>query len=354
MGDDEDEDEVVFLDDDEVAIDEPWLDEERVESTDTGVLPPRASQNRLFVTLAALVLFLGGTGAAFTAAYHRHMTDLRIANLLELTAAASPPQIPDLANLAFASAWHGAISEKVLVPVVNHSPRPVVLLGAVLTEPGMVGPASLAPTGSTTLKPGQVGDLTGHVTVDCTRTPAEFAGVIGSDPSVLLPKDPLPSLRVRARTSGGQIAQTTLNPESGQALGGVMQERICEQQGSTELGAPAVSTRYDAATHILTFDWSAPSRADITLEYRLELSYSYPQDDPSAAPCRIESMPAQAIQSGVLVPGATLNASVPVQMSNCPAGTQQVPTEMFLLTLDLATGGADVDSEQSSFPVTLD
>lgn len=354
MGDDEDEDEVVFLDDDDVAIDEGWLAEERVESADAGVLPPRAPRNRLLVTLVALGLFLGGTGAAFTAAYHRHMTDLRIANLLELTAAASPPQIPDLANLAFAPSWHATVRERVLVPVVNHSPRPVVLLGAVLSEPGMVGSASLAPTGSTTLKAGEVGNFSGQVTVDCTRTPAAFAGVIGSDPSVLLTKDPLPSLRVRARTSGGQIAQTTLNPESGQALGGEMQERICLQQGSTELGAPAISMRYDAATHVLTFSWSASSRADIALAYRLELSYSYPQDDPSAAPCRIESLPAQAIQSGVLAPGAALNASIPVQMSDCPAGTMQVPTEMFLLSIDLAGGGADLGSEQDGFPVVLD
>ncbi len=352
MGDDEDE--VVFLDDDEAAIDEGWLAEERVETTDAGVLAPRAARNRLFVTLAALALFLGGTGTAFTAAYHRHMTDLRIANLLELTAAAYPPQIPDLTNLAFASAWHAAVREQVLVPVVNHSPRPVVLLGAVLTEPGMVGTANLAPTGSTTLRSGQVGDFIGQVTVDCTRTTAAFAGVIGSDPSVTLPKDPVPSLRVRARTSGGQIAQTTLNPESGQAFGGEMQERICLQQGSTELGAPAISTHYDAATHVLTFGWSATSRADIALEYKLELSYSYPQDDPSAVACRIESLPAQAIQSGVLRPGATLNAGIPVQMSDCPAGTVLVPTEMFLLSLDLATGGTDLGSEQDSFPVTLD
>jgi hypothetical protein len=354
MGDDEDEDEVVFLDDDETAIDEGWLAEERVETADAGVLPPSASRNRLFVTLVALALFLGGTGAAFTAAYHRHVTDLRIANLLDLTADASPPQIPDLADLAFASTWHAAVREQVLVPVVNHSPRPVELLGAVLTEPGMVGTANLAPTGRATLKSGQVGDFVGQVTVDCTRTPAAFAGVIGSDPSVVLPKDPGPSLRVRARTSGGQIAQTTLDPESGPALDGEMQERICLQQGSTELGAPAISTHYDAATHVLTFDWSATSRADITLAYRLALSYSYPQDDPSAVACRIESMPAQAVQSGVLVPGATLNASVPVQMSDCPAGTVQVPAEMFLLSLDLASGGTDLGSEQDGFPVTLD
>jgi hypothetical protein len=353
MGDDEDEDEVVFLDDDEDAIDEGWLAEERVENTDAGVLPPRAARNRLFATLAALALFLGATGAAFTAAYHRHMTDLRNANLLELTAAASPPQIPALANLAFASTWHAAVSEQVLVPVVNHSPRPVVLLGAVLREPGMIGSASLAPTGRATLKSGQVGDFAGRVTVDCTRSPGAFAGVIGSDPSVILPKDPVPSLRVRARTSGGQIAQTTLDPESGQTFGGQMQERICLQQGSTELGAPAISMRYDTATHVLTFGWSATSRADIALEYRLELSYSYPQDDPSAVPCRIESLPAQAIHSGVLLPGATLDTSVPVQMSDCPAGTVLVPTEMFLLSIDLASGGVDLGSEQASFPVTL-
>ena len=352
MGDDEDE--VVFLDDDELAVDEGWLAEERVETTDTGVLPPRASRNRLFVTVAALVLFLGGTGTAFTAAYHRHMTDLRMANLLELTAAASPPQIPDLANLAFAATWHAELKERILVPVVNHGPRPVALLGAVLAEPGMVGTANLAPTGSTTLKPGQAGEFIGQVTVDCTRTPSAFAGVIGSDPSVGVPKVVAPSLRVRARTSGGQIAQTTLNPESGHALGGEIQERICLQQGSTELGASAVSTHYDAATHVLTVGWSAPSRADIALEYKLELSYSYPQDDPSAVACRIESLPAPARQSGVLRPGATLNASIPVQMSNCPAGTAQVPTEMFLLSLDLATGGTDLGTEQDGFPVLLD
>jgi hypothetical protein len=282
------------------------------------------------------------------------MTDLRIANLLELTAAAYSPQIPDLANLAFASTWHAELKEQILVPVVNHSPRPVVLLGAVLTEPGMVGTANLAPTGSTTLKSGQAGEFIGQVTVDCTRTPAAFAGVIGSDPSVSVPKVAAPSLRVRARTSAGQIAQTTLNPESGQAFGGEMQERICLQQGSTELGAPAISTHYDAATHVLTVDWSATSRADIALEYKVELSYSYPQDDPSAVACRIESLPAQADQSGVLRPGATLNASVPVQMSDCPPGTVSVPTEMFLLSLDLAVGGTDLGSEQDGFPVALD
>ena len=368
----DDDDDVVFIDEGEFLEDDEDAEfaeedgaaepaavavsaEERVESAyEDGLLPPHGARDRLLVTLLALVVFIAGTSAAFTAAYHRHLTDVRLANLLDLTAASSPPQIPGLADLGFAATWHAEVREKVIVPVVSQSPLPVVLLDAVLQEPGMVGTASLKPTGPTTLHTGQTGTLAGVVTVNCAQTPPENFPSLTGDPSFVIPAQPDATLRVRAKTSGGRIAQAVLDPEAGQGYGTEMQQRICTQQGGIAVGAQKESTHYNPATHILTVTWSATSQSDSPLWYSANLAISAPGND-ATAPCTISAMipvPGQPYV-GTLKPGATLTTRFELQMSACPTGTSPPSTEAIYLNLELAIDGTDVVSEQDSYPVEL-
>jgi hypothetical protein len=351
MGDDDDDD-VVFLDDEEID-DADWIDEEGLGSAGhPGMLPPRVSRHRLLVTLAALAVFLGGTGAVFTAAYHRHMTDLRIANLLDLAAAASP-QIPGLADLGFSTIWHAEVRERVVVPVVNQGPRPVVLLGAVLSEPGMISTADLKPTGEKTLRTGEVGDLAGEITVSCAQAATAPFAVTGNDPSASAPRLTTPTLRVQAKTASGTIAQATLNPESGQALSGEIQQRICTQQGAFVVGGAQQITHYDRSTHILTFTWSATSRADSPLWYDATLELSVPGRD-AEAPCTAETIsPAGEPYIGTLKPGATIRATFEIQMSSCQSGTSPPDDEALYLSLQLAIDGTSVLTELNTYPVEL-
>lgn len=139
-------DAVEFLDpDDGEGAPVQWLDEEGVGSgPGPGSLPPRAAPRRVLASLLALGLLMAGAGATAAAAYHRHVTDRRIAGLLVLRAAPDAPGIPGLPSLGFATTWHAQVTERVLVPVVNHGPRPVLLLGASLIEPGLIAPAALS------------------------------------------------------------------------------------------------------------------------------------------------------------------------------------------------------------------
>lgn len=348
----EDEGEVVFLDDEDVDEQE-WLAEERVErGQDPGVLPPLASRNRLLASLVALALFVSGVGTAFTAAYHRHMADLQIANLLELTAAAYPPQIPNLPTLAFASTWHAKVQEQVLVPVVNRSPKPIVLLGAILQEPGMVGAANLAPTGVTTLKSGATGTVAGLVTVNCAQGPPLGYPAAGGDPSFVIPVQPSASLRVRAKTFGGEIAEATLDPEEGQADEAEMQERICLQQGSNAVTFQSDSFRYDAAAHLVTFDWTVKSNADAAVQYKDSVTISAPGRD-ATAPCTAKSARPTTPATGTIQPGATLAMSFAIQMSACPAGSTPPSTEAVMLSIYVSIHGDPLTADTMSLPVGL-
>lgn len=349
----EDDDEPVFLDEDDELGDAAWLEEERVESGQgAGALPPRASRNRLLATLAALALFLGGTGAAFTAAYHRHETDVRTANLLALGSAGYPPQLPDLADLAFSTSWHAVLRERVEVPVVNQSPKPIVLLGAELTEPGMVGTASLAPAGATRLATGQTGVVAGVITVDCAQNPRLGYPSAGGDPSFVIPVQPASSLLVRARTSGGRIAEATLDPEAGQGFQEEMQQRICLQQGDNAVSNLRQATHYDPATHVLTLDVSVKSNADTAMQYTADLSVETPGADATAA-CTAESAHPTTPAAGTLGPESTVTAAFAIQMSACPPGSAPPSTEGLQLTVSIEIHGYQLTEESLGLPVDL-
>lgn len=353
-----DEDDVVFLDDDvfldgevDDLDDGAWLAEERIETgSDPRVLPPRASRSRLLVTLAALALFIGGTGMAFTTAYHRHVTDVRIANLLKLAPGAYPPQIPDLPSLAFAANWHAQVNERVNIPVMNESPRPIVLLGAVLSEPGMVGDARLAPTGPATLATGQTGTVSGTVTVNCAQPLAGGLPTTESDPSFVIPVQPIATLKVRARTSGGRVAEVAFDPEASQSYESELQQRICLQQGDSAVSGIAETTRYDPVRHVVTLEMSVRSNADTALWYDASLDYS-PHARGVAVPCSVESVQSPTPEIGTLRPGASLDKTFLIQTSSCPVGTLAAETQQLSLTVEVWVHGNPIDAETNVVPL---
>ena len=350
-GDDELEwDEVVFLDLDEDRdragdhdpgyADVQWLDEpgeERLEGgRDPTVLPPIATRNRVLATLLALALFVAGTGSAFAAAYHRHVADLQLANLLDLRDTATSPDIPDLASVGFQTVWHAYLSERVVVPVLNRSPKPVLLLGAVVDERGMLKESSFTPFGTPRLEPGQTGELAGVVTVDCTQVVQIFGLEFGGTLSDELPP---PGMEVRARTFGGLTRTATLNPDG---QGADLQERICEQEGFDAMTRPAVQATADAKTRTITLSISSTSQADVPMDFVAAALYAR---DPSSEALGLALSPdpmADTPIAGILRPGGTVRAVFMVQVWSCPSGPLPAVGEINL-SIQLTFHGSPVD-----------
>lgn len=312
---------VEFLDPDDPAADDPaaqdvqWLDEEGVGGgRDPAALPPRAAPRRVLASLLALGVFLAGTGSAAAAAYRRHVTDRRIANELMLHAAASPPSIPDLASLAFASGWRARVTERVLVPVVNQGPRPVELLGALLVESGLVGPAKLTPVGGGTLRPGATGELAGTVTADCADTTATDALIFSSDgPGATTMAEPF--VQVRARTSGGRTATALLDPENDEAAD--LRARICQQEGDHLTGPQTVTTSFHKTSHLIIVRVSARSNADVQVQYEAQARY---EDDPTPeSGLSLSAQPVVTHASGLLDPGGGFSDRFLVEVRHCPS-----------------------------------
>jgi len=338
-------DEVVFLDEDEDLNELPWLHEERVHGgRDPARLPPHAPRPRVLASLLALAIFLGTTGTTFRVAYHRHVTDRRIANLLDLAPAASAPQIRGLVELGFQQTWHAKLTEQVVMQVLNRSPEPVVLLGAVLEEPGMLKTATLKPVGATTLKPGQAGTVAGEVSVDCTQDPAAISPLVDDTASVTVAVPGTSALLVRARTASGQVAEAAVDPD---ANGPNVQERICLQQGNNVTGATALTLSGNPRTHIATVDFSVPSNADIALDYKATATYSAdpaPGSDASELP--YVSAPKPTLPTtGTLKPGATVKVAFAIQVSNCTSARSST-TDNFYLQFVLTAKGIPINSSE--------
>jgi len=336
----DDDVEVIFVDEDDEPRDAVWPEDERVEAgRGSADLPPHASRHRLLVTLVVLAALLGGVGSAFAFAYHRHVTDRRLANELDL-AAATPPQIPGLAALNLQPTWHAELTERIVIPVVNRSPRAIVLLGAMLREPGMAGDATLTPTGTTSLEPGQTGTVTGEVTVDCTQDPAANFPFMDNSNGTDVPMSNTSALRVRARTSGGRTTEATVNPDAHQ---GDLQERICTQQGDEIIRNVRTSSSHESGTRTATVNLSVPSNADIALQYKASFTYSVPGED-SAAACTVEAVQPKTPTTGTLRPDSTATVTYTVQLSNCPAGAAPPSTETVELNVVISIGKTQLNS----------
>jgi hypothetical protein len=352
-----DADDVIFLDEDEAGGldgdlgDEGWLGEERLHSghdADRG-LPPIAPPSRVLASLLALAVFLGCTGAAFTSAYHRHVTDRRIANTLALAAASSPPRIPGLAALGFQQLWHAQLEEQVVIPVINRSPDPVVLLGAVLEEPGMTTAADFKPIGAARLGPGQTGHFAGEITVDCTQDPAAVFPYMDSSDNSTVPLPNTAALLVRARTEGGHVGEAALDPD---ANGPDLQLRICQQEGFDITGPPTIYAIGDARTHTVEVSLVVASSSDITLGYRATVAFAR-QDAYGVIPGLPDaSAPEPALPpTGTVRSGGTIHVSFVIKVLSCPIRPQQ--QDGLYVELMLTAGGNPVDALEESTALAL-
>lgn len=320
---------VEFLDPDDESgdiemLDEP--DEERLAGgRDPSLLPARASRRRAVASLVALAVWVTGVSGCVTAAYHRHQTDVRVANLLSLQDTKAVPTIVGPSTVVVPTVWHARPSERVLISVVNKSPEPVTLLDGVLDEPGMAAPATLAPVGGATLRSGQTGQIAGSVTVDCTEgistDDVVLAGNSASGVATAVTTvtattagSPGAPLLVRARTTGGSIGLQRLQPDVGNRD---LQQRICSQEQGNVFGTFSTSTTGDPKTHVISLSLSTTSIADIPLNYSASASYSA---DPEAGGIVIAPDPRPALAvSGTVKPGGGLRVAFSIPVTSCPA-----------------------------------
>ena len=322
--------------------DADWLAEERIHAgRDRGrSMPPHAPPSRVLVSLLALAVFLGCAGTAFTAAYHRHVTDRKIADTLNLAASASPPTIPDLAALGFQPLWHAEVEEQVVIPVLNRSPGPVVLLDAVLEEPGMITAAALSPRGSTRLAPGGQGSLSGDITVDCTEDPAAVFPFMDGTGGATVPVPNTAALLVRARTEGGRVGEAALDPD---ADGPDLQVRICQQEGFDITGAPSITAVGDPRTRSVEVSLSVASSADVALSYRATAAYTRDgQYGGVAGPSDVSALEPLLPTAGTVQSGGTVRVSYAIQVSKCPIQTR-LTDEVYIEVL-LSVQGNPVDA----------
>ena len=354
-----DSDDVFFLDEngeaagelDEALGDEGWLGAERLQGgRDTGrTLPPIAPPSRVLASLLALAVFLGCTGAAFTSAYHRHVTDRRIANTLALAAASSPPKIPGLAALSIQELWHAELEERVVIPVINRSPGPVVLLGAVLEEPGMTAAAEFEPVGAARLAPGQAGAVAGEITVDCTQDPAAVFPYMDNSNSATIPLPNTAALLVRARTEGGHVGEAALDPD---ADGPDLQLRICQQEGFDITGPPTIYAIGDARTHSVVVSLVVASSSDITLGYRATVAFAR-EDAYGIIPGLPDASAPEPVlpATGTVRSGGTIHVSFVIKVLACPIKPQQA--DGLYVELMLTAGGNPVDALEESTALAL-
>ena len=331
--------------------DEGWLGEERLLGgrDPDRALPPIAPPSRVLATLLALAVFLGGTGAAFTAAYHRHATDRRIANTLALAAASSPPKIPGLATLGVQELWHAQLQEQVVIPVINRSPDPVVLLDAVLEEPGMTTAAAFKPVGTARLAPGQTGAVAGEITVDCTQDPAAVFPYMDNSNNATVPLPNTAALLVRARTEGGRVGEAALDPD---ADGPDLQLRICQQEGFDITGPPTIYAIGDARTHSVVVNLVVASSSDITLGYRATVAFARENEYGIITGLPDASAPEPVLPAtGTVQSGGTIHVSFVIKVLSCPIRPQQA--DGLYVELMLTAGGNPVDALEDSTALAL-
>ncbi|HWG27606.1 hypothetical protein [Actinospica sp.] len=346
---------IEILDPDEDSDDIEMLDEPDEERLDGGrgpsnLLPARASRPRVVASLLALALCVTGVGACLTTAYHRHQTDVRIANVLSLQGTKAESAIPGLSALDSETVWHAQPSERVLIPVVNKSPEPVTLLDGILVESGLTRPATLAPTGGATLRPGQTGQLAGNVTADCADDAPTPGGPVGQTSSAaasaessvtvtLTANSSDDTLLVRARTSGGAIGLQNLQPDVGHQS---LQQRICGRQEGNVIGPLSMTTTGDPKTRVISVSLSTTSIADIPLNYTAAASYSA---DPEAGGIVIAPNPLPTLApAGTVKPAGGVRVAFSIPVTSCPA-TPPPSTNNILVYLMFANRGNLVGME---------
>jgi hypothetical protein len=294
-----------------------WLDDDEIDGgaeRDDGQLPPHTTRHRVLVTLMALGLCLGGIGLGASTAYHRHVTDRRNADLLQIQGGAGAPAVAGLAALSFEPEWHAHLAETIAISVVNGSPDPVTLLSAMLSEPGLIGSARLAPAGDARVAPGKDGTLDGTVIADCTQpTVAQsLTSPLGEVLGEFVSSD---VLSVRAETVGGTTGTTQLNSESTSGLD--LQQRICGSQGYQLVDFGVIETMVDRDSHTITVRLPMRSAADDAVDFSVLATYT---DNPANDIPGLTISPPDATSStlGSIPPQAAETPTFTIKIANCP------------------------------------
>lgn len=374
--------EFLDLDGDEGADEIDWLEESAGEDgveggRDPRRMPPHAARGRVLASVLSLALMLGSLGAAGSTAYHRHETDVRVADTVKLAASSEAPSIPNLTQLAFVATWHAHPTEQVLVPVVNKGPDTVTLMDGKLTEAGLTGSAAFKPVGKAAVPPGGIGELVGVVTADCTtELDAGFLlvtgesnqasagggfqisgpGGLGGSASVVSPggdgsqsavggslfgfgavpqstRAHLGSLVVRARAAGGRIGEQTIYPETGL---NTTATRICTQQGENVANVAGPRTSADPATHVIMVSLTATSVADVALDYHADAEFSTIPEAPGL------QLPATltptAPTSGTVGPGGSVTLGFQVPITHCPSSSTPADENILFNLMFLLNG----------------
>jgi len=339
-----------------------WLDaddEENLGSRGSSRLPSRTTARRALLTLLVFGLALATTGFAGVHTFQHEQAVAQAANELMLREVdvGDPVTLTDPGELGGLGSWR--------IDPTNESPDSITLLpGATLYGPGLSSPAVLRPSGTTLLRPGQNGRLTGVATVDC-GVPTQRLSFPGQNSIV----------QVQARTAGGAVGAATV-PLAGGGSESV-REQICVEEGQG-LAASFFPESVNPAKHSFTVAVSAHSLAAQALKYSVVESYassalSYqglmpipagttptgrdptlPGVSASGTLAGVElsvPTPVGAV-SGTLAAGANMSAGFTVHVLSCPrtAPTAQAALELEVLLNDdgtpaiLAADGFDLDT----------
>lgn len=307
-----------------------WLDgdgehgAEHVRSHESSRLPPRTTPRRVLGSLLVFCLVLAATGYAGTRVYRHDLAVEQAANTLMLRAVdvGDPVTLLDPGALGGVGAWRIDPSAPVAVDITNESPDPITLLpDSALYGPGLTEPATLRPSGSAVLRPGQTGRLTGVATVDCGVKAASGGADHGN------------SVLVQARTTSGAVGAASVGLDGG---GESVRQEICVQQGAG-LVSSVFPQSVDAAKHSFTVTVSGHSLAAQPLRYQLDVIISIPQGQiPGVA---LSTPVPYGPVTGTLQPNAGMNAGFVVHVPACPtvATSARGTVELEMLLYDHGT-----------------
>lgn len=352
------------------SADVAWLDIDGEQEENLGgsrggsLLPPRTTVRRVLVSLLVFALALSTTGWAGVDAFRHDQAVQAAENELVLREAAviDPMTLTDPGELGELGSWRVEPSASIAVSVTNESPDPITLLpGATLLGPGLADPATLRPSGTKPLRPGQSGELTGVATVDC--------GILTERPTDVLGND---SILAQARTTSGAVGVATI------ALGGAesIRSAICTEEGEP-LAASFVPRSVNVAQRTFTVAVSAHSLSAQALPYQVTASYvssavsiggllteglettagGVSVGEPTLpGSLGANDLPGLKLSSliptgriaGTLAAGASLNAEFTVHVLSCPSA---VPTSQYAVELGvmLEQGGLPVDYQADGF-----
>jgi hypothetical protein len=259
---------IEFLESPEDAGDIAWLDvdgepaEDLDGSRGSSLLPPRTTARRVLVSLLIFALALSTTGFAGVHAFRHDQSVQAAENELVVREAdvTDPLMLTDPGELGGVGMWRLDPTASIAIGVTNESPDPITLLpDATLYGPGMTGPATLQPSGSTPLRPGQSDELTGVATVNCGIQTERLTSVL-EDNTVL----------VQARTASGAVGMATVSLNGGAES---IRSEICTEEGDA-LSANFFPEAVNPTAHTFTVVVSARSLAAQPMQYQVTESYA--------------------------------------------------------------------------------